>query len=49
MQRLIWIAALLGAVPALEAAPAEVEWRTDLEGARAEARRDNRPMLIVFR
>ncbi len=49
MQRLMWIAAVLGVLPALRAVPAEVDWRTDLEGAREEARRDNRPMMIVFR
>ena len=27
----------------------DIAWRTDLDKARAEARRDDKPLLVVFR
>jgi hypothetical protein len=35
---------------AQESAPASgISWRRDLDGARAEAARERKPMLVVFR
>ncbi len=30
-------------------APTSIDWRTDLDAARAEALRDGKPLLAVFR
>jgi hypothetical protein len=45
-----WLLALLSAtaVPQ-DAGGDEPFWRTDLEAARADALRTNRPLLVVFR
>ena len=41
-----------GAAPAQDTtstAPGSIDWRTDLDAARAEALRDGKPLLAVFR
>ena len=43
---------LLPAAPAQDTtstAPGSIDWRTDLDAARAEALRDGKPLLAVFR
>ena len=43
------VATAAALAPAQEAAPTDIEWRTDLKAARQEAKKTGRPLLVVFR
>ena len=46
---LLPVALLALATPGPAQQPASLDWRDDLEAARAEALRDGKPLLAVFR
>ncbi len=48
MKRWGWLLACLPVLVSAEAAPA-VKWHTDLEAARRQAKKLDRPLFVVFR